>query len=29
MATPPFAHPGLKNPEHYVPGLPVDYVAQR
>ncbi len=23
------AHPGLKNPEYYVPGLPVDYVAQR
>ena len=29
MATPPFAHPGLENPEYYVPGLPVDYVAQR
>lgn len=23
------AHPGLKNPEYYVPGLPVDHVAQR
>lgn len=23
------AHPGLKNPEYYVPGLPVDYVAHR
>lgn len=23
------AHPGLKNPEYYVPGLPVDWVAQR
>lgn len=25
----PYAHPGLKNPEYYVPGLPVDYVSQR
>ncbi len=24
-----FAHPGLKDPEYYVPGLPIDYVAQR
>ncbi len=23
------AHPGLANPEYYVPGLPADYVAQR
>ena len=23
------AHPGLENPEYYVPGLPVDYVASR
>ncbi len=23
------AHPGLKSPEYYVPGLPVDHVAQR
>lgn len=23
------AHPGLKNPEYYVPGLPVDHVAER
>ena len=23
------AHPGLAGPEYYVPGLPVDYVAQR
>ena len=29
MATPQFAHPDLKDPEYYVPGLPVDYVAQR
>ncbi len=24
-----YAHPGLKDPEYYVPGLPIDYVAQR
>ena len=24
-----FAHPGLKSPEYYVPGLPADYVARR
>ncbi len=24
-----YAHPGLANPEYYVPGLPTDYVAQR
>lgn len=29
MATPPFAHLGLKKPEYYVPGLPVDYVTER
>lgn len=24
-----YAHPGLANPEYYVPGLPTDYVAER
>ena len=24
-----YAHPGLTDPEYYVPGLPADYVANR